>query len=353
MKTRIYVCTHKPFEPPKDPIYVPLQVGKKGKKDLGYQGDDTGDEISDKNCYYSELTGLYWVAANCPDVDIKGTCHYRRYLINEQGKAYTAKEIEGILESHDIMTTKTLTLRSAYYDGFGANHNRKDLDLTGEILKKEFPDYYPVFEKLVHENHTYFGNMIICKRELFDAYVKWLFDIFFRMEPLMDFTGYDDYHKRVFGFISEFLLKVYIVVNGLKVHESMVGMVGEKKETIEVKNRLADFIMKKELPEAKEYFMEFVKKRPDILMEASDVNGELKLAMQIITSCEHEYEAYGKSVLDKAGSYGELMEYFERVNRIAVSEKLELLSEEDRQWTERYGITDVAMEIASMLAGSV
>ena len=80
MKTRIYVCTHKPFEPPKDPIYVPLQVGKKGKKDLGYQGDDTGDEISDKNCYYSELTGLYWAAANCPDVDIKGTCHYRRTL---------------------------------------------------------------------------------------------------------------------------------------------------------------------------------------------------------------------------------------------------------------------------------
>ena len=189
MKTRIYVCTHKPFEPPKDPIYVPLQVGKKGKKDLGYPGDDTGDEISDKNCYYSELTGLYWIAANCPDVDIKGSCHYRRYLINEQGKAYTAKEIEEILDSHDIMTTKTLTLRSTYYDGFGANHNRKDLDLTGEIIKKDFPDYYPVFEKLVHENRTYFGNMIICRRELFDAYVKWLFDIFFQMEPLMDFTG--------------------------------------------------------------------------------------------------------------------------------------------------------------------
>lgn len=350
MKVQIYVCTHKPFDPPRDPIYVPLQVGKKGKTDLGYLGDDTGNEISQKNCYYSELTGLYWAARNCPDVDIKGSCHYRRYLINGQGKVYTAEEITGILDEYDIMTTKTLSLRSTYYDGFGENHNIKDLILAGEILKKEYPSYYPVFEKLVHENRTYFGNMIICRKKLFDDYVNWLFDIFFKMEPLMDFTGYDDYHKRVYGFISEFLLKVYIIVNDLKVHESMVGMVGEKKETIEVKNRLADFIMKKDLSGAKEYFMAFVEKRPDILMEASDVNGELKLAMQIITSCEHEYEAYGESVLDHVQSYRDLMRYFEGVNRIAASEKLGLLSKDEEEWLDRHKVSDMAMKIAGMLA---
>ena len=70
---KIFVCTHKKFEPPKDSIYVPIHVGKKGKTDLGYPGDDTGDEISEKNCYYSELTGLYWAAKNCPEADIKGS----------------------------------------------------------------------------------------------------------------------------------------------------------------------------------------------------------------------------------------------------------------------------------------
>lgn len=350
MKVRIYVCTHKAFEPPKDPIYVPLHVGRKGKPDLGYQGDDTGDEISDKNCYYSELTGLYWAARNCPEADIKGSCHYRRYLINAQGKAYTAAEIEAVLQKYDMMTTKTLSLRSAYYDGFKENHHIKDLDLLAAVLKEKFPAYYPVFEKLVHENKTYFGNMIICRRELFDAYVNWLFEIFFCMEPQMDFSGYDDYHKRVFGFLSEFLLKVYAVVNGLKVHESVVGMVGEKKETIEVKNRLSELIMEKKLSEAKAYFMEYIKKRPDVLMEASDINGELKLAMQIIASCEHEYEAYGESVLDRVQGYPELMHYFGMVNQIAASRKLELLSSEERDWLEKNRVSGMVMEIAGRLA---
>lgn len=349
MKIQIFVCTHKAFAPPKDPMYVPLQVGKKGKTDLGYQGDDTGDEISDKNCYYSELTGLYWAARNCPDADIKGSCHYRRYLINEQGKAYTAPEIEAILDEYDIMTTKTLSLRSAYFDGFKENHNIKDLILTGEVLKQDFPDYYPVFEKMVHENKTYFGNMIICRKELFDAYVNWLFDIFFRMEPQMDFDGYDDYHKRVFGFISEFLLKVYIIVNGLKVHESMVGMIGEKKETIEVRTKLAELIMKKELSRAREYLMGYIQKRPDILMEASDVNGELKLAMQIISSCEREYEMYGQSILDKSRDYEALIKIFAGVNRIAAAKKLGLASEEDESWLSNKGISDIVMQIAALL----
>lgn len=348
-KIKIFVCTHKQFEPPKDPIYVPIHVGKKGKPDLGYAGDDTGDEISGKNCYYSELTGLYWAAKNCPEADIKGSCHYRRYLINEEGKAYTASEIEKILERYDIMTTKTLSLRSAYYDGYRENHNIEDLVLTGKVLKARYPAYYKVYEELVHKNQTYFGNMIICRKELFDAYVEWLFDIFFEMEPQMDFSGYDDYHKRVFGFISEFLLKVYIITNGLRVHESVVGMVGEKKETMEVRKKLSEMIMKKKLLEAKAYFMDFVKKRPDILMEASDINGELKLAMQIITSCEHEYEAYGKSILDSVYDYQELMHYFSKVNEIMTAQKLHQIRDEDMEWMKIHSVSDVVKEIAAML----
>ena len=34
---------------PDDKIYMPLHVGREGKSDLGYQGDNTGDNISLKN----------------------------------------------------------------------------------------------------------------------------------------------------------------------------------------------------------------------------------------------------------------------------------------------------------------
>lgn len=349
MSVKIFVCTHKKFDPPKNPIYIPLHVGRKGKEDLGYLGDHTGIEISEKNPYYSELTGLYWVANNCHDADIKGSCHYRRLLINENGKAYTEPEIERILSQYDLMTTKTLTLRSSYYDGFSADHNQKDLDLAGEVLKQKYPEYYDTFQYLVHRNETYFGNMIICKAELFDAYIAWLFSIFFEMEPKMDFTGYDDYRKRVYGFISEFLLKVYCEVNHFKVHESMVGMVGEKKETIEVRARLSEYIMKKELSQAKEYFYQISEKRPDILMEASDVNGELKLAMQIISTCEHEYELYGSSILDQICDYQELKRYFEIINRMTVLKQLNMLSEDDKMWLQNHEVSDVSWQISKLL----
>lgn len=79
MKIRIYVMTHKKFEMPQSPLFRPLHVGRTCGEDLGYPGDDTGENISDKNCYYSELTGLYWVWKNCHDVDYVGTCHYRGY----------------------------------------------------------------------------------------------------------------------------------------------------------------------------------------------------------------------------------------------------------------------------------
>ena len=50
---------------------------------------------------------------------------------------------------------------------------------------------------------------------------------------------------------------------------------------------------------AGKYFLECYKKRPDVLMEASDVTGELRLCMQIISTCSFEDEQYGQCILDK------------------------------------------------------
>ena len=75
MDIKICVATHKKYWMPEDEVYLPLHVGRAGKENLGYMGDNTGDNISYKNANYCELTGLYW-AWNNLDCEYFGLCHY-------------------------------------------------------------------------------------------------------------------------------------------------------------------------------------------------------------------------------------------------------------------------------------
>ena len=48
----LIVATHKKYWMPGDEMYIPLHVGREGKDDLGYIGDNIGDNISTKNANY-------------------------------------------------------------------------------------------------------------------------------------------------------------------------------------------------------------------------------------------------------------------------------------------------------------
>ena len=330
MKTKIYTLTHKSFDVPKDTTYVPLQVGAACHDDLGYLRDDTGDNISELNCYYSELTGLYWIWKNVKDLDIVGVCHYRRFLLNDKEFVLTKPEIEVALTQYDILTSKSLDLNFSYYYGFGENHDRGDLDKTLEVLRRRNPKFADLFEKRVHEKHTYFGNIMICKKSLFDEYCSFLFPIFEELNTMVDLDDYDSYHKRLFGFISEFMLFVWCEYKGLKVLELKVGIIGEKKETREVKEKLYCLIHEGKVEEAKGYFLDARKKRPDILMEASDITGELHLLIEIISICEFESSGLGKIVCPIDLEYRDLISWVNNLNN-AVKEEIRNKASEPKQ----------------------
>ena len=99
---KIIIATHKKYRMPDDEMYIPVQVGAEGKDDLGYTRDNTGDNISNLNSQYCELTGLYWAWKNL-DADYVGLAHYRRHFrVKNKTKdpfdcVLTSKEAEELL----------------------------------------------------------------------------------------------------------------------------------------------------------------------------------------------------------------------------------------------------------------
>ena len=90
---KIIVATHKKYEMPQNKIYLPVQVGAEGKEDLGYVKDNTGENISIKNPYFCELTGLYWAWKNLKHSYI-GLAHYRRHFSTARKKGKNKEDIE-------------------------------------------------------------------------------------------------------------------------------------------------------------------------------------------------------------------------------------------------------------------
>lgn len=348
MSIKIYAMTHKKFDVPQNPMYVPLHVGHaNAKQDFGYIGDDSGDNISKLNPYYAELSGVYWIWKNVKDIDYVGVCHYRRFLTGEEGYVFTQAQYEQLLQEYDIITTKQLELPNSYHYGFGAHHRIETLDETGQIIKEMHPKYYKEFIKLVNSNKTYFGNMMVTSKTLFDEYAKWLFSILFELQKRIDLTFEDDYHRRVFGFISEFLLYVWVKVRKLNACECRVAIIGEKMETREIKERMALFFAQKDLNGAHEYFEKMLKVRPDVLMEASDITGECKLCLQAVSVGKLEETAYGTSFLDNICNYDDVIRYFRNINAIVNHAKQKKECLEEKKWLADNKVTEIALK-ASM-----
>lgn len=223
MDTRCYVCTHKQYTEINDDIYHSLHVGREISEDLGYQGDNTGDHISDKNRTFCELTGMYWIWKNvqCDNVAI---CHYRRYFVYQQD--FLRKErIEFLLQRYDVIVPEFYFTN---YETVGAHyageHHWRDMEVCREILSEKYPDYLTAFDFCMESNVISLGNMIITRKAVYDAYCEWLFDILFEAEKRIDITGYDTYQKRVFGFLAERLQRIWLLQQGYLVYENPVKL---------------------------------------------------------------------------------------------------------------------------------
>lgn len=249
LKARIMVVTHKLYNNVESELFVPLHVGKKGKKDLGYIGDDTGDNISEKNSNYCELTGHYWMWKNISDFDYIGLCHYRRYFISpsawndikyfidlnlrrlksilKKDKAWKERKInikdsqklecylkksEKYLKENiskfDVILLKNFDLDLRLID-HASNIFESEIKVLREVIADKQEKYLDSYDKVMGGYSMSPCNMFVAKQKIFNDYSEWLFSILFEFEKRIEIPR-DVFKARIFGFVSEYLLNVYM-----------------------------------------------------------------------------------------------------------------------------------------------
>jgi lipopolysaccharide biosynthesis glycosyltransferase len=238
---QIFIAHHKPSQRVNDPVFVPIHVGAAAARQRlpGVLADNNGDNISEKNDSFCELTGQYWVWKNAPQSDYVGFLHYRRHLNfsgvkthvpNEWGVIEYDRITDRYIDQNGLCTSDVLACTheadiivpekwdvsaagsNSMHDHYrrGTHHHIEDYDKAIAILLRKYPEYRADARRVNAEKAGYFTNMFVMRFDLFDAYSKWLFDILFELEKQIDINNYSVQERRVFGYISEWLFNVWI-----------------------------------------------------------------------------------------------------------------------------------------------
>ena len=129
-------------------------------------------------------------------------------------------------------------------------------------------------------------------------------------------------------------------------------MVGEKSRNKGAESSLSSFLAKRIQRVLCKYFMDFYNKRPDVLMEASDVTGELHLMLQITAVMDMQIKREGGSFYKSNPDVRKWFGVFSGINR---KTQLELKGQLTEDWKEMYremGIPEEAFAVARKLYGN-
>lgn len=215
--------------PSDERLYLPIHVGAEGKNSLGYMGDNSGQNISNLNPYYSELTGLYWAWKNL-DCDYLGLVHYRRYFtkksqnysesINIDDVILSQKDIEELIIETDVIVPKK---RRYYienlYSHYAHTHDSIHLDVTREIIAQRYPDDLEIYDSAMQQRSGYMFNMFIMSKELVDQYCQWLFPIIDELFERLGAENMSAFDARYPGRVSERLFNVWLKKEKLRIKE--------------------------------------------------------------------------------------------------------------------------------------
>lgn len=232
----IMVCCHKKDFCFKGEGFYPIHVGKvlHPELDLGIQGDDTGENISTKNPNYCELTAHYWMWKNGPKSKYVGLNHYRRYFdfysklpgwipyrvvpeLRIKNSDLMLPDLNEIFADCQIILPRSIVYPHSLANNYRLAHIYEDFDIMENVIKEFWPDYLESFKYIMNRtNRLVHYNMFIAERKIFEDYSEWLFSVLSKIEEKVKISPYPS-QARVFGYMAERLLNVYVHKHSLKV----------------------------------------------------------------------------------------------------------------------------------------
>lgn len=242
----IYVVGHKQSPVPGGDFYKSIAVGPDKNFPSIYR-DDAGESISHLNKYYCELTAYYYIWKNLKS-DFVGICHYRRYFNLLPNNRYSEgwvdlnydssvaeiladvrqkEEIEKLLQTYDLIVPKSwptpFTMRESYLE----TQNSAEWDaFLGEVDFLYGSNGHP----LRLENRNIYGNMLICRADLFSMYCEQMFfvidRVFEKIGIYEEVPGKRYQNYRYPGYLSERFLTAFIYFHRLRVFESQIFSFG-------------------------------------------------------------------------------------------------------------------------------
>jgi hypothetical protein len=234
---KIFSTYHKQFPVPPVPYIKPIHAGKAiAVENLGMEGDDTGDNISHQNRYWSELTVVYYIWKNYNKhlIPYWGLCHYRRYFTrhlnwlpikkvyffaspqNAFAKVFTPKltaAIEAALQSGKViiptpyrfLKLKKWSVKHQYIK----DHDHASWLATEAAIARLYPEYVESCNQFMSGLTCSWYNMMIASWDFWDSYLTWLFNILFDVQRELE-GATEPVPLRIYGNISERLLNVYL-----------------------------------------------------------------------------------------------------------------------------------------------
>ena len=162
-----------------DDIYTPIQVGKAlhPELDLGFQCDNTGDNISEKNGLTANSPPSTGHGKTSRMSTISVLCHYSRYFDfsknNSALKPIKSDEFHllknnvfaPIINRNEVFLPSFTYLPHSVGMDFQKTVLTEDMYILYKILEKYYPEYLSVFSNYMTGNHRTGFNMffnVIC-----------------------------------------------------------------------------------------------------------------------------------------------------------------------------------------------